>query len=62
MKLTVQIMYLNTLLLALAACTSAFPQLKVPKVQKNVARANETTDRLVFCHFMVSLNRTFEYW
>ncbi|KAL4774283.1 glycosyl hydrolase family 71-domain-containing protein [Aspergillus nidulans var. acristatus] len=49
-------MYLNTLLLALAACTSAFPQLKVPKVQKNVARANETTDRLVFCHFMIGIS------
>ncbi|KAL4910864.1 hypothetical protein BDW74DRAFT_184517 [Aspergillus multicolor] len=53
-------MHWNTLLLALAASAAAFPQLKVPKVaprvQKNVARSNDTTDRLVFCHFMIGIS------
>lgn len=49
-------MHLKTLILALAASAAAFPQLKTPKTHNNVRRANETnSDRLVFCHFMVSL-------
>ncbi|KAL3474726.1 glycosyl hydrolase family 71-domain-containing protein [Aspergillus californicus] len=49
-------MYIKTLILALAAGAAAFPQLKLPEVQKNVARADEATDRLVFCHFMIGIS------
>ncbi|KAL4912791.1 glycosyl hydrolase family 71-domain-containing protein [Aspergillus aurantiobrunneus] len=50
-------MHLKALFLALAASTAGFPQLKAPRTQKHVVRANETTtDRLVFCHFMIGIS------
>ncbi|KAI9369142.1 glycoside hydrolase [Aspergillus egyptiacus] len=42
-------MHLKTLLLALAATTLALPQRNQPTMQTN------TTDRLVFCHFMIGI-------
>ncbi|KAL4948395.1 glycosyl hydrolase family 71-domain-containing protein [Aspergillus filifer] len=50
-------MYFKTLFLALAATAAAFPQVKVPQTHKNIARQNGTTsDRLVFCHFMIGIS------